>query len=316
MLKYTVKRLLQSVITVLVVVAIVFLLIRMLPTDYYFTEDQLMKFTEKQKNEQLLAAGLLDPLPTQLVSYFIKLSRLDFGTSRRIQHGVPVMNLVKQKAPVSVRLGLISLSISFILGIFIGIIQARNKGKLPDHLGTAYTIFVNAVPHLVSYSLILVFGSRVLKLPSLYSTRNVVQSSILPIACMVLTSIAFWALWTRRYMIDEINKDYIKLARMKGLTNKTIMFKHVFRNAFVPLASYLPASVMLTISGSILAERFFSVPGMGPLLIDSVGRYDTNVVQAVVFLYASLSVLGVFLGDILMMLIDPRITLVKKKGVR
>ena len=213
-------------------------------------------------------------------------------------------------------MGLISVGISVVVGVSIGILQARRKDKLADHIGTAYTIFVNAVPPLVSYSLILIFGSRVLGLPSMYSSRNVGPSSILPIVCLAMGSIAWWALWTRRYMIDEVNKDYIKLARVKGLSTQKIMTRHVLRNAFVPLAQYLPASLLFTIGGSLLVERFFSVPGMGPLLTDAINRYDTNVVQTLVILYATLGVIGVFLGDVLMMIIDPRIRLADKGGSR
>ncbi len=316
MFKYTVKRLAQSLVTVLIVVTIVFLLLRMLPTDYYFTEEQLMKFTEQQKQEQLLAAGLLDPLPKQLFSFYGNLVQFDFGESRRIQNGVPVVKVIGDKFAISMKMGLISVGISVVVGVAIGILQARRKDKLADHIGTAYTIFVNAVPPLVSYSLILIFGSRVLGLPSMYSSRNVGPSSILPIVCLAMGSIAWWALWTRRYMIDEINKDYIKLARVKGLSTQKIMTKHVLRNAFVPLAQYLPASLLFTIGGSLLVERFFSVPGMGPLLTDAISRYDTNVVQTLVILYATLGVIGVFLGDILMMIIDPRIRLADKGGSR
>jgi len=289
---------------------------RLLPTDYYFNEEQLIKFTEQQKNEQLLAAGLLDPVPVQLLRFYKNIARLDFGTSRRIQDGVPVVQLIASKFAVSMRLGLTAIGISLVLGISIGIVQARFKNRLPDHLGMAYTIFVNAVPPLVSYSLILIFGSRVLKFPSLYSTRNPGISSVLPITCLALASIAFWALWIRRYMIDEINKDYIKLAKIKGMSTKDIMVKHILRNAFVPLAQYLPAALLMTIGGSLLAERFFSVPGMGPLLTDSINRYDTNVVQTLVILYSIMSIMGVFLGDVLMMIVDPRITLTKKAGAR
>lgn len=316
MFKYTVKRLLQSLVTVLIVGTIVFLLMRMLPTDYFFTEDQLMKLTEEQKNEQLMAAGLLDPIPEQLVRFYGQIVRLDFGKSRRIQSGVDVVKVIGSKFSVSMRLGVISLIISLFTGVFIGIIQTLNKDRLLDHVGTAYTIFVNAVPSLVSYSLVLVFGSRVLKLPSMYSTRNPSQSSILPIVCLALASIASYALWTRRYMVDELNKDYIRLARVKGLSSKDIMVKHVFKNAFVPLVQYIPASFLYTIGGSLLVERFFSVPGMGPLLTDSIARYDTNVVQTLTILYASLGILGVFLGDVLMMLVDPRIKLTGKGGTR
>nr|WP_317377283.1 ABC transporter permease [uncultured Faecalimonas sp.] len=316
MFKYTIKRLLQSVVTVLIVVTIVFLLMRMLPTDYFFTEDQLMKFTPEQKEEQLQAAGLLDPMPKQLVRYYGQLLKLDFGESRRIQNGVDVVSVIGDKFAISMKLGCTALVISLFVGILIGIIQTLNKDRILDHVGTAYTIFVNAVPSLVSYSLVLAFGSKVLGLPSLYSTRNPSETSILPIVCLSLASIASYALWTRRYMVDELNKDYIKLARVKGTSSSGIMIKHVFKNAFVPLAQYVPASFLYTIGGSLLVERFFSVPGMGPLLTDAIVRYDVNVVQTLVVLYAVLGTLGVFLGDILMMLLDPRIKLTGKGGTR
>lgn len=316
MLKYTIKRLVESLITVLIIVTIVFLLLRLLPTDYYFTEEQLMKFTEEQKQEQLLAAGLLDPIPEQLMNFYNDVIHLDFGESRRIQNGVPVVKVIGDKFAISMQLGLIAIAISVVIGVPLGILQTSFKDRVPDHIVTVYTIFVNAVPSLVTYSLILIFGSRVLGLPSMYSTRNPGPSSILPIVCLSLGSIAWYALWVRRYMIDELNKDYIKLARVKGLSSRSIMVKHVLRNAFVPIAQYLPQSMLLTIGGSLLVERFFSVPGMGPLLTDSIQRYDTSVVQTLVMLYASLSILGVFLGDVLMMIIDPRITLANKGGTR
>ena len=316
MFKYTIKRLLQSVVTVLIVVTIVFLLMRMLPTDYFFTEDQLMKFTAEQKEEQLQAAGLLDPMPKQLVRYYGQLLKFDFSESRRIQNGVDVVSVIGDKFTISMKLGCTALVISLFVGILIGIIQTLNKDRILDHVGTAYTIFVNAVPSLVSYSLVLAFGSKVLGLPSLYSTRNPSETSILPIVCLSLASIASYALWTRRYMVDELNKDYIKLARVKGTSSAGIMIKHVFKNAFVPLAQYVPASFLYTIGGSLLVERFFSVPGMGPLLTDAIVRYDVNVVQTLVVLYAVLGTLGVFLGDILMMLLDPRIKLTGKGGTR
>ena len=316
MLKYTIKRLVESLITVLIIVTIVFLLLRMLPTDYYFTEEQLMKFTEEQKQEQLLAAGLLDPIPEQLMDFYNNVIHLDFGESRRIQNGVAVTKVIGDKFAISMQLGLIAIAISVVIGVPLGILQTSFKDRVPDHIVTVYTIFVNAVPSLVTYSLILIFGSRVLGLPSMYSTRNPGPSSILPIVCLSLGSIAWYALWVRRYMIDELNKDYIKLARVKGLSSRSIMVKHVLRNAFVPIAQYLPQSMLLTIGGSLLVERFFSVPGMGPLLTDSIQRYDTSVVQTLVMPYASLSILGVFLGDVLMMIIDPRITLANKGGTR
>ena len=317
MLKYTVKRLLQSMITVLLVVSVVFLLFCMLPTDYYFTEEELMKFTEEQKEDKLQAAGLLDPPLVQLGRYLKNVvTKLDLGVSRRVQANQPVTAIIGKKFGVSMKLGLISLGIALILGVSLGVLQARYKDGFFDHIGTGYTVFVNAVPHLVTYSLILAFGARILKLPSMYSVRNPGPSSILPIVCLSVGSTAGYMLWIRRYMVDELNKDYIRLAKLKGLSTRKVMYRHVLKNAFVPLAQYLPYSILLTVGGSLLVERFFSVPGMGPLLTDAIARYDVNLSLAIVLLYATMGILGLFLGDVLMTIIDPRIRLDSKGGTR
>lgn len=317
MLKYTVKRLLQSMITVLLVVSMVYLLFCMLPTDYYFTEEELMKFTEEQKQDKLQAAGLLDPPLVQLGRYLKNLiTKLDLGVSRRVQTNQPVTTIIGKKFGVSMKLGLISLGISLVLGVSLGVLQARYKDGFFDHVGTGYTVFVNAVPSLVTYSLILAFGARVLGLPSMYSVRKPGPSSILPIICLSVGSTAGYMLWIRRYMVDELNKDYIRLAKLKGLSTRKVMYRHVLKNAFVPLAQYLPYSILLTVGGSLLVERFFSVPGMGPLLTDAIARYDVNLSLGIVLLYATMGILGLFLGDVLMTLIDPRIRLDSKGGTR
>lgn len=317
MAKYVLKRLLQTVLTVLLVGAIVFLLMRMMPTDYFFTEDELMKLTEEQKHDILEAEGYLDPMPEQLFRFFKGIiTEFDFGTSSRIQSGQPVTKLISAKFQVSMRLGLTALGISLVIGVVLGILQARFKDGLFDHIGTGYTVFVNAVPALVTYSLILAFGARVLGLPSLYTARKPGPSIILPIVCLSIGSIAGYMLWMRRYMVDELNKDYIRLAKLKGLGTQQVMYRHVFKNAFVPLAQYLPASILLTVGGSLLVERFFSVPGMGPMLTDSISRYDLNMVQCIVMFYATMGTMGVFLGDLLMAIIDPRIKLTSKGATR
>ena len=351
MLKYTLKRLLQSVITVLLIVSIVFLLMRLLPTDYYFREDELMKFTDEQKNERLEAEGLLDPPLVQLGNFFRNMVQLqikkgrtysldqfiaaklsgagidnpknaktswnfNLGISRRIQYGQPVQKVIAEKFGISMKIGLISLAVSLVLGVVLGVLQARYKDGVFDHIGTAYTVFVNAVPHLVSYSLILIIGNQIFGLPAVYSSRNEAQSLILPVICLAMGSTAGYMLWMRRYMVDELNKDYIRLAKLKGLSTTKIMFRHVLRNAFVPLAQYLPYSILLTVGGSLLVESFFAIPGMGPMLSQAIPRYDLNLVQAIVMLYAALGVIGVFLGDLLMCLFDPRISLVGKGEAR
>lgn len=317
MAKYVLKRLVQSLITILLVVTIVFLLMRLMPADYYFTEQELMKLTEEQRHDKLQAAGLLDPPLVQLGRFYKELfTEFDLGVSRRLQVNQPVVKVIGDKMAVSMRLGLTSLGISLVIGVLLGVLQARYKDGVFDHIGTAYTVFVNAVPALVSFSLIMALGARVFGLPTLYSMRKPGPSSILPIVCLSIGSIAGYMLWIRRYMVDELNKEYIRLAKLKGLSTRTVMYRHVLKNAFVPLAQYLPYSILLTVGGSLLVERFFSVPGMGPLLTDAIARYDTNVVQGVVMLYATMGIFGVFLGDLLMTLIDPRIRLDTKGGTR
>ena len=314
MIKYTIKRLLQSLLTVFIVVTIVFLLLRMMPTDYYFTEDELIKLTDEQKEDKLRAAGLLDPTLTQLRRFYGNLLHGDLGDSRRISNGQSVISLIGEKFHISMRMGLIALGIALLIGIPMGILQARYKNGIFDHLGTAYTIFINAVPRLVAYSLIYMLGVKLFKLPSMYSIRDPFRSSILPVICLAVGSIASYALWMRRYMVDDLTKDYIKLARIKGVSTRGIMFKHVMRNAFVPMAQNLPTTFLLTIGGSLLVESFFAVPGMGPLLTRAITRYDTNVVQGLVLLYSALGILGMFLGDLLMSVFDPRIRLTGKGG--
>ena len=317
MLKYTIKRLLQSVITIFLIATAVFVLIRMLPPEkFYFNPDELMYLTDEAQEGILQEAGLLDPLPTQLLRFYEDTLEGDFGVSRRIQRDAPVTKLISKKVGISMRNGAMAMGIALVLGVSMGVFQTLNKDGLFDHFGTAYTVFVRAVPTIVSFSLVMVFGTKVLGLPTLYSSRKPEISSIMPIFCLAMVSIAGYAIWTRRYMVDELTKDYIKMARIKGLSSSKIMFRHVLKNAFVPLVQYLPASLLETIGGSLLVERFFSVPGMGTFLADAITAYDVNVVQTLSLLYATLGVLGAFLGDVLMTILDPRISLHGKEESR
>ena len=244
----------------------------------------------------------------------------NLGESLREQKGQPVVQVIGSKAGISLRIGLISLAISLVVGVVFGVLQARYKNRLIDHIGTGYTVLVNAVPHLVIYTLIMVLGSQLLGVPMQYDASKgadyAARSMILPVICLSIGSIAGYMLWTRRYMVDELNKDYIRLAKLKGLSESRVMFRHVLKNAFVPLVQYLPYSILLTVGGSLLVEKFFGIPGMGPMLTNAIGKLDLPLVQGIVMLYASLGILGVFLGDLLMTLIDPRIKLTGKEGVR
>ena len=134
-------------------------------------------------------------------------------------------------------------------------------------------------------------------------------SWILPVLSLSLSSIAGTAIWLRRYIVDEENRDYIKFARAKGLSQNYIMVRHVFRNAIVPIAINFPSEILLLISGGLITESLYSVPGMGGLLIQSIRSLDNNLVQVLVLIFSTLSVFGVFLGDIFVSFVDPRIKL-------
>ena len=435
MLKYTIKRLFQSLLTVLLVISAVFLLLRLLPTDYFFTEEQLIKLTDEQQEDLLRKNGYLDPPFVQLANFYKNLVKtehnahyfdsvnlvdastfeisffdqgaaakvkpgdvfferadgqaqdvaitvtaaavkadapntvvlttdnpvqkkinyrvtvgehngtftvrkegkavamkdekttgtwdyithmrlwLNFGKSHRVQTGLDVTEIIGSKMAISMRIGLCALVIALAVGVPLGIMQARYKDGLLDGVGQAFTIFINAVPHLVTYFLVMIVGSRLFGLPIQYTVTDP-KSAILPMVALSMGSIASYMLWMRRYMVDELNKDYIRLAKLKGMSTTQVMFRHVMKNAFLPLAQYLPYSVLLTVGGSILVEKMFGVPGLGNLLPDAIAKYDSNLVIAVVSLYASLGIMGLFLGDVLMIILDPRIRLTEKGGTR
>ena len=436
MLKYTIKRLFQSMVTVLLVISAVFLLLRLLPTDYFFTEEQLIKLTDEQQEDLLRKNGYLDPPLVQLANFYKNLIKTDhnahyfdsvnlvdddtfeiifknkadaakanaegiffervegvndqyprvnvtavsvstenpnvlilttdnpvqkkaayrvtcgdhegtftirkegkevavkdevttstmdyvthmrvwmnFGKSHRVQTGLDVTEIIGSKMAISMRIGLSALVIALLVGVPLGIMQARYKDGILDGAGQAFTIFINAVPHLVTYFLVMIIGSRLFGMPIQYTVTDP-KSAILPMVSLSMGSIASYMLWMRRYMVDELNKDYIRLAKLKGMSTTQVMFRHVMKNAFLPLAQYLPYAVLLTVGGSILVEKMFGVPGLGNLLPDAIAKYDSNLVIAVVSLYASLGIMGLFLGDVLMILLDPRIRLTEKGGTR
>lgn len=314
MVKYTLKRLFQSLITLLIIITVVFLLMRLMPEEGYFGSGY-EKLDEAQKEAILTSMGLRDPIHIQLGKFYKALLSGDLGTSIIYRPKVPVAEILKTKIPYSLYFGLAAMGISLFAGVFLGITMARSKSKIWDKLGTGYIVFINAVPAAVYYLFLQLYVTDIFKLPILFNPDKPV-SWILPAISMSLGGTASYAMWMRRYMVDEINKDYVRLARAKGLKDKRIMVKHVFRNAFVPMAQYLPTSLLFTISGSIYIESLYSIPGMGGLLVDAIQRQDNSLVQALVLIYSSIGIIGLLLGDILMAAFDPRINLQKKGGAR
>lgn len=313
MIQYVGKRLLRSLLTLFIIIIIIFSLLRLMPIEGYF--DNFDKLTPSQVENKLTVMGLNDPLPKQLYRFLCDLLQGDLGESNRYRRGVSITEILQPKILVSLRFGLSSMALSLPLGMLLGVAMSRKKGGAWDKLGNGFVVFIQAVPSAVYYLFIQLFGAKLLHCSMLYKDGQAI-SAVLPILSLALPSIANYAMWLRRYMVDEANKDYIKLARAKGVPNPRIWSSHVFRNSVVPMVQLIPGSLLMTISGSIYVESLYSIPGMGGLLVDVIKRQDNTMVQALVILYSVMGILGLILGDMLMALVDPRISFVKKEGAR
>lgn len=314
MAKYLTKRILRSFITLFIIITAVFILLRQMPIEGYF--ENIDKLTDAQIEVGLQEMGLDKPMPVQLFNFYKGILKGDLGVSRKYRANVPVTDILKDKIPVSVKLGVISLLVALLVGLPMGILMARNKGKIFDKVGTLFIVLIQAVPAAVYFLFINLYGTDLLNVPLAKFDVNNIKCWILPVFSMSLGNIAYYGMWLRRYMVDESTKDYVQLARAKGLSENRIMFRHVFKNAFVPLVQYLPTSFMNTVIGSIYIEALYSIPGMGGLLVTVIKDSDNNMVQAIVLLYACVGVIGLMLGDILMTVLDPRISFGKKEGGR
>lgn len=210
-------------------------------------------------------------------------------------------------------IGIISVIIAYVLGLPIGLAMALRKDGLIDKLGTLYIVFIIAVPSLAYIFLFKAVGSSVFKLPALFDTSSPSKLMyVLPIISLSLPSVANLMKWMRRYMIDQMNSDYVKFARSGGLSESEIFTKHIWKNAMIPIVHGIPASVIFSMTGAIITERVYVVPGAGNLLTQAINRYDNGVIVGVTLFYAILSVVALIMGDVLMATVDPRISFTTK----
>ena len=210
-------------------------------------------------------------------------------------------------------IGIISVILAYLLAVPLGITMALNKDKIIDKLGTFYIIFIMAVPSLGYIFIFRAIGSS-MKLPT---TFDMLEPStlmyILPVISLALPSVANLMKWLRRYMIDQMNADYVKFARSGGLSESQIFTKHVLKNAIIPIVHGIPGSVLGALTGAIITERVYMVPGIGNVLTTAINKYDNGVIVGVALFYALLSVASFILGDVLMSVMDPRISFTSKQ---
>ena len=215
----------------------------------------------------------------------------------------------------SMTFGIIALVLAYLIAIPAGMGMARHKGKALDAAGTVWINFMIAVPSLA----FIFFGRQVFYLlgfPQSFPSLGAhdIRSYIPAVCILALMNTASLMLWTRRYMIDQESADYVKFAKAKGLSQKEIFRRHIMRNAIIPIVHGIPANIILTITGAVLTETVFAIPGTGKLLPDAITDHNNQMIVALTMIFTALSIISVLLGDLLMTAIDPRIQLTEKEG--
>ncbi len=237
MVQYLAKRIGRSILTLFVIVTLVFCLLRLMPVEGYFANYE--KMTEAQIQAGLQSMGLLDPLPVQIGHFWRDALHGDLGVSHIYKLNAPVTRILAQKLPISIEMGVLAMLLSLVLGIPLGLVMGRYKGCWPDKLGTAFIVLIQAVPAAVYFLYIQMYGTTAMGVGLLFDAANW-RYWVLPVCSMSLANLAFYAMWLRRYMVDESNKDYVKLARAKGVSENNIALHHVFRTPWCPWCSTFP----------------------------------------------------------------------------
>jgi len=212
-------------------------------------------------------------------------------------------------------IGLIATFLAYLFGLPIGMVMARRKDKLVDKLGNFYIIFIMSVPALAYIFMFAAIGTKVFNLPYKFATAEVkFLAYILPTVSLTLPQMGNLMKWMRRYMIDQMNSDYVKFARAEGLSEKEIFNVHISKNAMIYLVHGIPSNIIGCLTGAIITERVYSVPGVGNLLTSAINSHDNGIIVACTVFYTSLSIISLILGDLLLAKYDPRISLSEEGG--
>lgn len=314
MQRYIMMRLSLAVPTILGAVTLVFVAMQLAPGDpaSLFIPPDLppadSAALEQRINDKY---GFDDPLPVQYGRYIANLAELDLGESLR--EGTLISNDLKARLPHTLRLGIGALIASTLLGIAIGLISAVFRGRWIDRVLMLIALIGVSIPsYWLAFSLILLLSIQVTWLPpsGLGATPmswDGVRHLIMPILVLSLGTAGALARYTRASMLDVINRDFVRTARAKGVRERSVILGHAFRNALVPVVTILGLNIGFVLSGAVIVETVFALPGIGRYLVDGVNGRDFPVVQASVLVIATAFVLGNLLTDILIAYLDPRI---------
>ena len=317
MIWYAIRRFILAIIVIVLVSAIVFLMVRLLPGDpvlMVVSRSQIGTMTPEQLAQTRQEYGLDRPLYVQYLSYMGNIFHGDLGIS--MYYRLPVATLLAQRIPVTLYLGVLSMILSNVLGVLFGIISALRRGK---NLDLFVTIFANigvTIPIFwLGIMLIYLFGLILHWLPVMGYTSpftNFWQSTrqvIMPVICLASFGIGSVARQTRSSMLEITRQDYVRTAWAKGLPERLVVFKHVLRNGIIPIVALFGMGVSTILGGSVLVETVFNIAGMGRLMVDGVNGLDFPVIQAVILCIATCVTLVNFITDLSYGWIDPRIRL-------
>jgi oligopeptide transport system permease protein len=274
---------------------------------------------EKLKPEQRTALnakyGLDKPLYVQYGRYLLNLVNGDFGVSYNISKDTPISQLIKTRLPVSIYVGGMSVLFGAVVGLLLGIIAALKHNSFWDSLCTVISVLGVSVPSYVfALGLSYTFGFKFAWLPMLYSAKTPFTSGIMPSIALSMFTLASIARFTRNEMLEVMDSDYMLLAESKGINGAPLIIRHTLRNALIPIITVLAPLVVDLMTGSLVVEKIFSIPGVGSLLVTAIQSNDYNVVIALSFIYSAMFIAIMLLVDILYGIIDPRIRLSKDSG--
>jgi len=308
MFKYITKRVLISIVTILAILLILFLMLQFMPGSPFNDE----KLTEAQRILLYAKYGLDQPLWYRFINYLKLMLNGDFGLSYTIQKNLPVAEMLKVRLWVSIRLGLQAVTLGTLVGMVLGTLAALKRNTWVDTLTTIISVTGVSVPSYVfALGLAFFLGFQLKWFPILYDMQTPLLSSVLPTIALSMFTIATIARFTRTEMIEVLGSDYLLLAQSKGIATWKVIIKHALRNALIPVITVLAPLLVGLMTGSLVVEKIFSVPGLGSLLVTAIQVNDYNVVIACSFVYSILFI-SVMLGvDILYGIIDPRIRLAK-----
>jgi peptide/nickel transport system permease protein len=302
MWRYLVGRVLQTVVSMLVVVSIVFVLTRLSGNPVHL----LLDVNASERDQEILTRhlGLDRPLPVQYAIYVANIAQGDFGTSILTRR--PVTEHIWERLPATIELGFVAMFLSILLGVPLGVYSAVRRGGALDGAARVFAVLGQSMPTFwLGLMLILFFGVVLGILPA--GGRGGVLHLILPAFTLgYFTSAAILRL-TRSAMLEVLGSDYIKFARLKGLHEQVVLWKHGLRNALLPVVTFAVLLFVQFLGGAVVTETVFAWPGLGRLILESITTRDYPIVQAGVLVLSALYLAGNFFVDLLYSWLNPRI---------